>query len=355
MMLKRLFYILLLLQISCIEPYKVELPQGEQLLTVDGFVTTEPGPHTIRLTRSDTYGSVFEGLIRPVSQASIAIRDSEGNVVFLTETEERGVYQTPIGFQARVGISYSLLIELQGGKSYTSLPEMVNSVPEIESLSYRAIEIQTANRLQNRIGVQIFTQFKDPSDQTNFYYWRQGIGSYVVVANPELYTLPPDHPTNPRGAAPKDCCSTCYLQETSRFQTFSIASDQDFNGLSQSIPVAFIEDDGLRFKDTYRAEIQQMSVSREAHRFLRLIDQQISLTGSVFDQPPANIRGNIISLDDPDEIVLGFFIAASVSKKEVFIQRNSLEVTQTPKIIPDDCRTVRGATLDPPASWNSDN
>ena len=354
-MLKRLIYILFLIPISCIEPYKVELPQGEQLLTVDGFVTTEPGPHIIRLTRSDTYGSVFEGLIRPVSQASVAIRDSEGNVAFLTEAEERGVYQTTADFRARVGISYSLLIELQGGKSYTSLPELVNSVPEIQSLSYRAIEVQTANRLQNRIGVQIFTKFNDPSDQTNFYYWRQGMGSFVLVANPELYTLPPDHPTNPRGSAPKDCCSTCFLPEQSRLQTFSIASDQDFNGLSQNIPVAFIEDDGIRFKRTYRAEIQQLAVSREAHRFLRLIDQQISLTGSVFDQPPANIRGNMISLDDPDEIVLGFFIAAAVSKKQVYIQRSNLEVTQTPKIIPDDCLTVSGATLNPPAGWNPDN
>ncbi|MCH6198078.1 DUF4249 domain-containing protein [Aquiflexum sp. LQ15W] len=354
-MLKRLIYILLLFPISCIEPYRVELPEGEQLLTVDGFVTTEPGPHNIRLTRSDTYGSVFEGLIRPVSQASVAIRDSEGNVVFLTESEERGVYQTPADFQARVGISYSLLIELQGGKSYTSLPEMVNSVPEIEALTYRAIEVKTANRLQDKIGVQIFTQFRDPSDQTNFYYWRQGRGSYVLVANPELFTLPPDHPTNPRGSAPKDCCSTCFLQEQSRIQTFSLASDLDFNGLRQNIPIAFIEDDGLRFKSTYRAEILQMSVSREAHRFLRLIEQQISLTGSVFDQPPANIRGNMISLDDPDETVLGFFIAASVSKKEVFIQRNNLEFTQTPKVIADDCLTVRGATLDPPAGWNIDD
>lgn len=354
-MLKRLVYILFLITVSCIEPYKVELPEGVQLLTVDGFVTTEPGPHSIRLTRSDTYGSVFEGLIRPVSQASVAVRDSEGNVVFLAETEERGVYETPADFRARVGLSYSLLIELQNGKSYTSLPEMVNSVPEIESLSYRAIEIQTSNRLQNRVGVQIFTQFRDPSDQTNFYYWRQGRGSYVLVANPELFTLPPDHPTNPRGPAPKDCCSTCYLLEPSRLQTFSVASDQDFNGLNQNLPIAFIEDDGLRFKSMYRAEIQQMSVSREAHRFLRLIDQQINLTGSVFDQPPANIRGNIISLDNPDETVLGFFIAASVSKKEVYIQRNNLEVRLTPRIIPDDCLTVRGATLDPPAGWNPDN
>jgi hypothetical protein len=354
-MLKRFLYIILLLPISCIEPYKIDLPQGEQILTVDGFVTTDPGPHVIRLTRSDTYGSVFQGLIRPVSQANVVIRDNEGNVTFLEEIIERGAYQTPVDFRARVGISYTLLITLQGGKSYTSLPEKVESVPEILDLSYSSVGFNTEDRLLDKSGARIFAHFKDPGDQTNYYYWRMGLRDYVLVANPELYRLPDTHPTNPRGSAPKDCCAICYLQERSRFQRFSIASDEAFNGLPQRLPIAFIEDDGLRFKQAYRAEILQMSVSANAHRFLRLVEQQTSLTGSVFDSPPANIRGNMISLDDPDEIVLGYFLAAGVSKKEVYIKPENLEIRQTPSIIPDDCLTVPGATLDPPAGWNPEN
>jgi hypothetical protein len=354
-MLKRLLYLILILPVSCIEPYKIELPQGEQLLTVDGFINTDFGPHTIRLTRSDTYGSVFEGLIRPVSQANVVVRDSEGNVTFLEEVAERGAYQTPSDFRARVGISYTLLITLQGGKSYTSLPERVSAVPEILELSYRAVEFNTEDRLLNRSGARIFAHFNDPSDQSNFYYWRVGARNYVLVANPELYRLPGTHPTNPRGEAPKACCTICYLQEPGRFQRFAIASDEGFNGLPQRLPIAFVEDDGLKFKQAYRVEILQMSVSANAHRFLRLVEQQTSLTGSVFDSPPANIRGNMISLDDPNETVLGFFMAAGVSKKEVYIKPENLEFRQTPKTIPDDCLTVPGATLDPPTGWNPNN
>jgi hypothetical protein len=351
-MLKRLIYILLIIPISCVDPYQIEIPQGAQLLTVDGFITTDPGPHLIRLTRSDTYGSVFEGLIRPVIRATVGIRDSEGNVTFLNELANDGVYATPEGFMARVGVSYSLQIDLQNGKSYTSLPERVESVPQIDSLSYKSVRFNTNERLTDLIGVQVFAHFRDPSDQTNFYYWRNGPSTFVLVANPELHTLPPNHPTNPRGPDPKDCCSICYIEDASRIQRFTLASDDNFNGLSQRLPVLFIEDNGLRFKQTYRAEIQQISVSSDAHRFLRLIEQQTNLTGSVFDNPPANIRGNIISLDDPDEVVLGYFMAGSVDKKQVYIEKNKLEFLQTPRIIPDDCLTVSGAQLSPPSDWN---
>lgn len=351
-MLKRSLYILLLFTLSCIDPYKVDVPEGAQLLTVDGFITTDPGPHLIRLTRSDTYGSVFQGLIRPVSEAKLALRDSDGNVTFLTEEVERGSYFTPAGFQVQVGKSYILQIELQNGKRYSSLPEKANSVPQIDSLTYEAVRFATQDRLNERIGAQIYAHFRDPSDQTNFYYWRTGLSDYVLVANPELYTLPATDPVNPRGPAPKDCCAICYRKDASKLQRFAIASDESFNGLRQRTPVAFVEDDGLRFKDTYRTEILQMAISREAHRFLRLVQQQTNLTGSVFDQPPANIRGNIVGLTDPDEVVFGYFIVAAVDRQPVYIQRSKLSTSATPRIIADDCLTVPGVTLDPPAYWN---
>jgi hypothetical protein len=354
-MLKRficLLYILFLLPFSCIDPYNLALEEGEQLLSVEGYINTMPGPHTIRLTRTDTYGSVFEGLIRPVRQAQVNVRDSEGLVTFLQETEEPGVYQTPEGFQAKIGLSYTLQIKLLNGREYTSFPERVNSVPQIDSLSVRSVSLATDNRLLDRVGVQIIANFRDPADQSNYYYWRTTQSVYVVVANPEQYTNPPDHPTNPRGPNPKDCCSICYLIENNRIQNFSHASDDEFNGLNTRQSVAFIEDNGSRFRMTFRTEIIQMGVSAEAHRFLRLIDQQLSITGSVFDQPPANIRGNMISLDDPDELVLGYFIAAGAQSREIYINNEDLEFTATPRVIADDCRVVPRATIEPPSFWN---
>jgi hypothetical protein len=95
-MLRRLIYLLLLLPVACIDPYQVDIQSGEQLLTIEGLITSGPGPHRVKLTRSDTYGSVFEGLIRPVTGATVVIRDDQGQVTFLEELGiERGAYHTP--------------------------------------------------------------------------------------------------------------------------------------------------------------------------------------------------------------------------------------------------------------------
>lgn len=352
-MLRRLVLLLLLLPLACIDPYNVNAPEGERYLTVEGYITTDPGPHSIKLTRTDTYGSAFEGLIRPIVQATVAVRDSDGLVSFLTEITQ-GVYETPANFRAKVGMSYTLQIDLSNGQSYSSLPELVKAVPKIDSVSYRSVSVATDNRLLDRFGVQLTTHFKDPGEESNFYYWRTGPATFVVVANPELFTLSPNHPTNPRGAAPKDCCAICYYKEQLRVQNFAIGTDEDFNGLSTRKQVTFIEDDGLRFKDTYRAEVQQMAISDNAYRFLKLAEQQLSITGSVFDQPPANIRGNMINLADPDEVVLGYFIAADIETKQIYIKRADLDqgLLQTPSIIPDDCRTFIGADITIPSDWN---
>nr|MCU0402397.1 DUF4249 domain-containing protein [Algoriphagus sp.] len=178
-MLRRFIYIFLLIPFACIDPYQVDVPEGEQLLTVEGIISTGPGPHAITLTRSATYGSIFEGLIRPVSLATVVVRDNEGEVTFLTEdTEARGTYFTPASFRADVGKSYTLQILTAEGKVYTSTPERVESVPPIASLELRTVTIPSPGSGFPRSGVQLIAEINDPADQNNFYYWRNGPAVY---------------------------------------------------------------------------------------------------------------------------------------------------------------------------------
>ncbi|EIM74804.1 hypothetical protein A3SI_15286 [Nitritalea halalkaliphila LW7] len=284
-------------------------------------------------------------------QATVAIRSSDGTFTLLTEVAQ-GLYETPETFRTEVGKSYTLIIETSDGNMYTSLPEHVEAVPELRSVSYSARRVPTQDRLQDAVGVALRAHFDDPAAARNFYYWRLSDITHVVLANPELFTLPPDHPTDPRGPAPKDCCSICYLDETPRIQPFRVSADTDFNGLSTSREIAFIADNGLRFRDTYRARVQQISISASAHRFLTLVEQQLNTTGSVFDQPPAMIRGNMVSLTDPNELVLGYFIAGAESSRHVYVQAAHLTERATPALITDDCRVIPNTNTERPADWS---
>lgn len=353
MMLKRLIYILLLLPIACIDPYSVDVPEGQQLLTVEGLIHTGQGPHAITLTRSDTYGSVFEGLIRPVTGATVVVRDNEGEVTFLVEgAESRGSYFTPASFSAEVGKSYTLQILTAEGKVYSSLPERVESAPAIENIELETVTIPVEGETNPRSGVQLISEINDPADQNNFYFWRLSPIVYVLQTRPDLFTPRPT-PQNPgREPQPKPCCAVCFRTETTGNQSLFIAQDDNFNGLTTRIPAAFIEDNGLRFVDKLRADLNQYSISPEAYRFLRLVKQQAVVSGSIFDPPPATIRGNMLSLDNPDEVVLGYFMAAGQSTSRIYIGKDDLTFRQNAGIVPDDCRETSGAQVDPPFDWN---
>lgn len=351
-MLRRLIYILFLFSVSCIDPYKVEIEEGQQLVTIEGMVTTGPGPHVIKLTRSDTYGSVFEGLIRPVQGATMIVRDDQGRVIFLEEDiKKRGSYETPNDFSAEIGRSYTLQIQLVTGEVYSSLPEKVESVPEIKNLTIETVQIPVEGEILFRSGVQIYAEIEDPGDQMNFYFWRNAESTFILETRPDLYVdIQPNLPPRP---APKACCVSCYQTEKIGNNSIFIAQDENFNGLTTKIPVAFIEDNGRRLVNTFRTDIRQISVSAKAYRFLKLVKQQTEISGSVFDPPPASIRGNMISLDNPDEAVLGYFMVGGEARKRIYIKKTDLTFNQPSAILPDDCRVFAGPnSTTPPADWN---
>ncbi|WP_297336170.1 DUF4249 domain-containing protein [Algoriphagus sp.] len=346
-------FALFLISTACVDPFEVEIPGEEQLLTVEAVLTSEPGRQRVRLTRSDRYGSVFEGLVRPVTGATVIVRDDLGQVSFLEEdSDERGSYFTESTFATEVGRSYTLQIQTSQGAVYSSFPEQVNAVPQINSVAVETIRIPVEGEENDRSGVQILAEISDPAEENNFYFWRNGPSVYVLETRPDLFTPRPSDSNPSRDPQPKDCCITCFRSETVGNQGIFIANDDNFNGLTTRIPVGFIEDDGLRFVNTYRVDLRQISISQEAYRFLRLVKQQTEISGSVFDPPPATIRSNMINLENPDEVVLGYFIAGAESVTRIYIDAAELDFVQPKTIIPDDCRVVEGAQLDPPADWN---
>lgn len=347
--LKKFSFIFFILLWSCVDPYEVDIEEGVQLLTVEGMVTNGPGPHLVKLSRSDTYGSIYEGLVRPVAGATVIVRDQTGKVIFLEEDlENRGDYYTSADFSAEVGNTYTLQIQLVDGTVYSSLPETLPSVPEIQEINYQVKQIPVEGELNPDSGVQFLVDIEDPEGEDNYYYWKKGPSMYILETRPDLYIIPPPS----RQPAPKDCCISCYRSEQVSNYSIFIANDDTFNGLSSRIPAAFVLDDGLRFVNQYRIDIEQYSISAGAYRFLRLVKQQVELSGSVFDPPPANIRGNMVSLDHPDEVVLGYFMASGETSKRVYVDATKLDFVQGRTVIADDCRVVDGAQIERPSDWN---
>jgi len=78
---------------------------------------------------------------------------------------------------------------------------------------------------------------------------------------------------------PKGCCDSCYRTETTGNTSYFLINDDNFDGLKTTTKAAFIPDNGLRFINTYRVDLNQLSISADAYRFLRLVKQQSEILG----------------------------------------------------------------------------
>ena len=346
---KKLSIIILVLIIavlgSCVDVLNLSTDREERLLVVEGYISTLPGPHTIKLQRSAKYGSVFEGFITNEEDAQISVRDEQGRVTFLTEARA-GEYQTPATFQGQIGSTYTLQIVTSDGTTYTSLPERIEAVVPLKSISTNFKSTPSRGEegtVEDVSGLEIIAHFNDPEDAKNYYRWRN-TGVYELNTEPCAFT----HRFG--RSAPKECCDRCWISESD--ESVHIFKDNISNGSEISQPVAFILDDGIRLTARYFLRVEQHSVSESAYQFLNTIKGQLEIDGDIFDPPPAITRGNIINLDNPDENVIGYFMASDISFQEVFLTPADLEKLQPVVFIPDDCRlTDPTATTARPVFW----
>ncbi len=226
------------------------------------------------------------------------------------------------------------------GVNYSSLPQTIVGGPAIDDVEIRYRRLPSSDPVNFVSGVDVYSTFQDPGDERNFYFW--GIeGTHIIKTFPELFTVP-GPPVTP---APKDCCDRCFVSETLT-NPVSILDDEQQNGQSITALAGFLADDGLRFTERYRANVQQYSMNQEAFTFYNLIASQISIDGDLFDPPPARIRGNMVNLDDPSEDIIGFFAAFGVQERAIFIDRDFLEDKQRLVQINDDCRTLPTARIE---------
>ena len=77
---------------------------------------------------------------------------------------------------------------------------------------------------------------------------------------------------------------------------------------------AYQPNDEVAIVSGQSVEIRQIALSPDAYDYyVALFDQNALGSGDPFSIPPANVRGNVRNLTNPDQHALGYFEAAEVS------------------------------------------
>jgi hypothetical protein len=159
---KKLFIGLLivpLIWISCEEIIKIDLEGADPRIVIEGHISDEPGPYTIRISKTTDY---FEPAEYPmVSNATVVITDDLGARDTLTEIET-GIYQTN-SLLGDYGRTYHLDVTVEGMHYSGSamLPDLIQ-IDSIETEYY-------PETYYYEEAYWLHCHYKDPPDTLNYY------------------------------------------------------------------------------------------------------------------------------------------------------------------------------------------
>ncbi|MER2996669.1 DUF4249 domain-containing protein [Pontibacter populi] len=343
-MLRRIFIFALVLLMGCIDPVDVDLDTQQKHLVVEGYFTNEAKLNYIRLSYSQPHSVPYNEF---EEEAIVFVSSDEGER-YSFSYDKAGYYYPEAGAMAYgvPGHTYWLNVSV-GNKLYQSesikMPEPlpIDSVHfEVDEQSYA---FEGVREKQLYMGYNVLVNYKDPAEYKNFLRWS-------FSTQYEVNTQPYDFISPWSGLpAPKDCCIQCFLHE--KLELLKVADDRLVNGRDvKNQAVLFMPFEkylGVKNKLT----IYQHSITNEAYEFYRILEQQKNSTGTVFDPPPAEVKGNIKNTADEKEQVLGYFDVSGVSVKQVTILRSDITYPAPPYKYPDDCLTLKGATMQIPEGW----
>jgi hypothetical protein len=289
----------------CVERFDPPSQGYDDLLVVEAFINNGNEQLDVRLSRStslDTTASISE------TGAMVSILDDSGEEYILYETSS-GIYRYPPNLNAQVGKSYQIKIRTLTGNQYASDMVTLRSTPDIDSVYWRFEE----KPILGVKGLQVYLDTHDSNNDTWYYRWyydetwefRTPFHASLMYENGLIVERPEDINT----------CWKNIASTTIQLATSSLLS-QD---IIYKLPLLYIDNTTERLAIRYSVNVKQFALSKEAYQYWKELGELTENLGTLFDPMPFTVIGNIHNVNDPEEVVLGFFDAAEVKEERIFI------------------------------------
>ncbi len=331
------FFLLSSFILSCTNELEDTFFSFEKAIVVDASFTNEFKRHEVRLSYTSAVESSETSLI---SNATVFIEDDLGGVIRFVQASD-GVYLTENMMAGEAGRSYKLVFTIEGGKTYESTYESLVPSPEIDNVSFRPAETPSRETNENIRGFQFFIDSDDPTGEANYFRYEWNDAKQTIVPYPAKVKIriepDPIHVYDFAFILPEtEDVETCYRFGNSSNIVLSNTVGSTGNEV-RDVPVKFTPFDYWDFMNRYSIEIAQYAISRRAHDYYGQLKLFNESNGSLFDQQQGVVVGNIESVDD-NEVVLGYFEVAGVSKTRRFYDLEDLNDQATDRI-PSFCET----------------
>lgn len=288
---------------SCVVKFIPAIDEEKELLVVQGLITDQPEPDTVKLSQSQPFGQVSAA--KPMSGCSISISDDQGNYYSLYEVRPGSYITDPSIFKGVIGRSYTLHITTYStsNRNYESFPVEMKPVPQLDSLYYEKTVIEPASENFKGInGCQIYLDTHDPENICRYYRWDFTETWVLRLPFPVVNQI-------------------CWITENSH--DINIKSTAAFNESTITrFPINYISNLTDRLKSKYSILVNQYSLSEDEYAYWEKIQNITVQVGGLYDIIPASVPSNIRCIENPAEKVLGYFSVSAKSSKRIFIKDN---------------------------------
>jgi hypothetical protein len=302
---------------------------NDSFLTVEAFLSNQKGPYKV-LISSSSPSIAINTENKPIINARVSITDDKGKRENLTETLE-GTYQTSASFKGVVGYTYILNIELPNGRKYQSTPEKLLAAPLIDKIDSKfVVKTNYPTTDVKSVGYDVTLDFKDSPTPNQYYQWKWTHYEKTVYCASCYQGYDYDlgkcsvQPNFPYGQSKIElinftCGEPCF--DITSNTTYNVLSDNLLNGQQVSnYPIMRIP---FNSPSLYYLKIEQRAISEKMYRYFRSIKEVTSGAGTLFDVPAeTQFSPNIVSLDNPNEKILGAFEVFGLEQKIIYVDRN---------------------------------
>ncbi|MCK5838941.1 MAG: DUF4249 domain-containing protein [Bacteroidales bacterium] len=307
------FIFVLAIVTACVDEYWPELDQKYMnKLVVDGMITNNPGPYTIKLSLSS---KVDKPELTPLTGHHVIIMDNQGNEELLIETEAGKYLTSDSGISGVVGRQYKLFIRAPSGKSYESDYAELKAPVEIKSI-YSELEYRTYDHLYyEQAGYQFYIDTYKAIEDTSYLLW---VLTETYKYNADYLIRWKFGPTFDQ-VFNSDTLFTCWKTEKVD-QIFTYDTRHLSEPRIERYPLHYRTTDTRHLSIRYSLHVQQITIDEETYVFWNRLNELQEQEG-LYTRQPFQIIGNIRSISNPDEAVLGYFIVAGISEKRIFQDR----------------------------------
>lgn len=315
-----LFFVLILN--ACIEPYDPPLKESDaNLLVVDAFMDVSNGAVNVKLSRSLPVKN-FSDFPRE-SGAFVRIEDGGGNTYTIAEWGG-GTYTGNVP-DPGVDQTYRLLITTADNQEYASGFIQIVETPSIDSVTWTA----------DRDGIEFAVTTHDPTHRAKHFRWKY---EETYEYNATFNSLFKWVGTNVVPRELDESVFTCW--RTIESTDIIVGSARLLNeAVISKFPITVVPLESVKLSIKYSLLVKQQALTEEAYDYWTSLERSTENLGGLFDPLPSEVQGNIRSISDPNQTVLGFFSSGQTRETRIFFTRNQIPRELRPGYRPNSaCR-----------------